>query len=55
MLVHCYGGLAQVTFTDEVVAVKDCSRFVPTDLHGHSLRYPGPHHIQHGGSPKVMK
>jgi len=37
MLIHCHGGLAQITLADDMVAIKDSSGLVSADLHSYSL------------------
>src|SRR3989442_9706035 len=49
------GGLAQITVTDNVVAVKDRTCLVAGDLLGDALRDTSTDHIAHGSTSEIVK
>jgi hypothetical protein len=49
------GGHFQIVIADDVVAVKNRSRFVAGDHHGDPLRYSCPDHVPHCGSAEIME
>src|SRR5262249_27314498 len=47
--------LLYVFFINDIIAIKNCSRLMATDLHSNAFGYPCLHHIADSGSPKVME
>jgi hypothetical protein len=50
--VHCF---PQVSLINDVVAIKDSPRFVPTDSHGNSLRDTSADHVANGCPAKIVE
>jgi hypothetical protein len=52
---QAFGGLREIAFADDVVAVKHAPRFVAQERHRHALRHVGPHEISRSRAATVVK